>query len=350
VSASPGGWPGNPAHQSPAAFNFTGWNTNISGGASTVFDQNTKVYAATPVYAQWGSVNTTKFTVKFNTDGGNPPTISDIEVLSGATIGNQLPQNPSKTENGKIFDFEGWFYNDQQYEADKPPVSGNITLTAKWKERDANSVVVTFYYNQSSGDTSSFERSLSPNTSFGGNMPGDPVYPGYKFGGWFDTREKTGGTEFTKDDTVSAAKSVYARWIGHNWVVTFNTSGGNPAEFRLNVASPATTLAGQTIQKPTRSSTEEFSHWTLDGDVFLTDTTEVTKDITVIAQYRETGFKVKFYLNYPGKEIDLVEPERIVTDGKVGALPTAPERDSHEFSGWYKDKDTLIDGDRKSVV
>ncbi|MBQ4587290.1 MAG: leucine-rich repeat protein, partial [Clostridia bacterium] len=66
----------------------------------------------------------TYYTVTFNTNGGG--VINSQYVAEGKKV--SAPQAPTKT--GCVFD--GWYYGDERWLFDIYPITGNITLTARW--------------------------------------------------------------------------------------------------------------------------------------------------------------------------------------------------------------------------
>ena len=75
-----------------------------------------------------------KFTVTFNSDGGNK--IDPQTILKGYTA--VKPEDPQK--EGYIF--LGWFISDDLYDF-STPVNSNITLTAKWELPDLEDIYIT---------------------------------------------------------------------------------------------------------------------------------------------------------------------------------------------------------------
>ena len=74
------------------------------------------------------SVNATiTYTVTFETDGGTPvPEAQQVESGKNATYPDTVP-----TRDGSSF--EGWYLNDAPFRFATTPITGDITLTAKWK-------------------------------------------------------------------------------------------------------------------------------------------------------------------------------------------------------------------------
>ena len=66
-----------------------------------------------------------KYTVIFNSDGGSA--VSNQIVKNGDTVSQ--PADPTKDG----YTFLGWYYGDEQWNFSNP-ISGNITLNAKWKQ------------------------------------------------------------------------------------------------------------------------------------------------------------------------------------------------------------------------
>ena len=77
-----------------------------------------------------GGGSSTKYTVKFNTQGGT--TISPVKVNSGSKV--TRPSNP--TRNG--YAFLGWLLDGKSYDF-KKAVTKDITLVASWKKEESSS-------------------------------------------------------------------------------------------------------------------------------------------------------------------------------------------------------------------
>jgi len=100
---------------------------------------------------------TTFYTVSFDTDGGNPQTISDINVDKGKSMDDQYPANPSK--EGYVFD--GWYSGDNKSYTKTTAINGNISLKVKWTvtslEDQPDDQVIADLFNTDNG----FPNSLS---------------------------------------------------------------------------------------------------------------------------------------------------------------------------------------------
>ena len=106
--------------------NFLGWNTKADGTGTSYSDkQSVKNLSSTDkdtvnLYAKWQL----RYTVTFNSNGGS--SVPSQNVFDGLTA--TKPSDPTKPD----YIFDGWQLNGADYNF-ATPVTGNITLTAKWK-------------------------------------------------------------------------------------------------------------------------------------------------------------------------------------------------------------------------
>ncbi len=99
--------------------------------------------------------------------------------------------------------------------------------------------------------------------------------------------------------------------------------------------------AGQTASAPTAPTREghTFLFWTLEGEQY-DFSAPVTKDITLVANWKETGpFTVTFcYVNADGTATQTVEQIEIT---EAATAPAVPQRPGYEFTGWDKTFDRV---------
>ena len=139
---------------------------------------------------------TTKYTVKFNTNGGSSVTSQKVEDGKVAS----KPSDPTK----KGYSFIGW-YSDEAcnnvYDF-ATAVTSNITIYAKWS---IESYTVSF--DVKGGNETIDSQTVEYNGTI--TKPSDPTKEGYTFGGWyleqtFDTQATTGA--------ISSDTTLYAKW------------------------------------------------------------------------------------------------------------------------------------------
>ncbi|MBE6699123.1 MAG: hypothetical protein E7584_02650 [Ruminococcaceae bacterium] len=169
-----------PADPTKEGYTFTGWDVEIP---ETMPAENVTVKAL------W-TLNT--YTVIFNADNGTLN--KNVLVNHGATV--DAIADP--VMEGYIFD--GWFIGDTKYDF-TTPVTGELTLTAKWTMITYNVTV----------DTANGAEATTQTVNYGNAavLPTDLVKPGFKFVGWTLNGEAYDVTAVvTSDITIVAAWEV----------------------------------------------------------------------------------------------------------------------------------------------
>lgn len=150
----------------------------------------------------------TVYTVTFETDGGSPiPSAQKVEEGSTATAPSV---NPTKTDYVFLFwhlSGNATAYNFQM------PVTGNITLHAKWQE-EAGTEYWQVAWNLNGGSWTS-EDNHATQVIKGGTLaePNAPVRSGYAFDGWYKEATLTNKINFPYDvSSATADFTLYAKW------------------------------------------------------------------------------------------------------------------------------------------
>ena len=229
---------------------------------------------------------TEEYTVTFNAYGGFPMP-DEQHVKSGEKA--VLPAEP--TLKGHTFAF--WYLGDDEenataYDFDTP-VTGDITLTAKW---NINKYTVTFnsYGGTPVPPAQEVEYGLTatePATA--------PTKTGYTFDGWY-----LGDEKYDFSDAVEQNITLYANWEKNIYTVTY-TDGVDGEEV----------FADQTYRVPFEDTTPAFKgNPTRDGYVFdgwkpaFSDT--VTGNVTYVAQWTartDLSYTVHYYLKNTTKQV-----------------------------------------------
>ena len=181
-----------PVEPTWAGYRFLSWFTDISSNSPYGFNET--VTGDLTLYAKWVVVHT----VSFDTDGGSEVPSSTVDYGSAA----EAP--PAPTKSG--YRFDGWFTADDQSYNFATPVTGDITLYAKWTR---NAHTVTFI---SMGST------LTTRTVIPGEQVTPPELPdqeAYQFDGWYT--ELNGSTRYDFANPVNADITLYARWTLSPW-------------------------------------------------------------------------------------------------------------------------------------
>mgnify|MGYP002576659306 CR=1 FL=1 len=275
-----------------------------------------------------GSVHVTEeYTVTFNAYGGFP-TPNEQHVKSGEKA--VLPAEP--TLKGHTFAF--WYLGEDEenataYDFDTP-VTGDITLTAKW---NINKYTVTFnsYGGTPVPPAQEVEYGLTaaePATA--------PTKTGYTFDGWY-----LGDEKYDFSDAVEQNITLYANWEKNIYTVTY-TDGVDGEEV----------FADQTDRVPFEDTTPAFKGTkTRAGYVFagwkpaFSDT--VTGNVTYVAQWKDdknnNGIADDEEEKYTVTYTDGVANEEVFADQVYGDLLSGtatpafkgnPTRDGYVFDGW----------------
>ena len=187
---------------------------SASDAVASITDANCGA-GATLVVETDGSITTcganlTKYTVTFNLNGKGANFTQ--EVYENRTIA--APATP--TTSG--FVFGGWYTNQSCTNAFdfSTPITANRTLYAKWVQ----AMTVTFNLN---GKGTNFTQEVVSGGK--ASVPSNPTAAGYIFAGWYTDQACT--TEYDFNTTITAAKTIYAKWEETNYCYEFTpaTSG-----------------------------------------------------------------------------------------------------------------------------
>ena len=271
-------------------FIFEGWYLN-----NNKYDFTTPVTKNITLVAKWSEDATIKrYEVSFDSDGGS-------KVDKQRVIENEKAKAPKEpTREG--YKFLGWYLNDKAYDF-KTKVTSDLILKAKWEK--IIQWTVTFDKNNGSSNETKVVNNGEKVTK-----PTNPTKSGYKFVAWLYNNEPFDfNTPITKDMTLTAN---YAQL--EQWTVTFDSNGGS------SVTSQKV-YDGSKATKPTNPTRTDydFVKWTLNGNEYKFDTA-VTKDITLVAEWKAKTYAYKAKAERPGsdsftydREIKLYEDNRVIS-------------------------------------
>jgi uncharacterized repeat protein (TIGR02543 family) len=169
------------------------------------------------------------------------------------------------------------------------------------------------------------------------DFPINPTRTGYDFGSW-NTAVNGTETAFTTSTTVGGNITVYAIWDPYSYTVTFDKNGGDteavPAE--KTVTSPDTTVGA--LPAPPSRNGYNFAGWdTLaggGGSVF-SDTTVVSADTIVYAQWTAKTYAVTFKQNHNGSDDTVLYTKSVTVPATtITDFPADPTRTGYNFGSW----------------
>ena len=343
---------------------FAGWYFN-----DYEFD-----FAGTPITqnitltAKWVAVY---YDVEFNSVGGGNFTKQQI------SYGNYASE-PTTIPNRVGYTFAGWYLNNSLFDFAKTPITGNITLTAKWDE---------IYYDvefNSNGGSNIATKQVNHGKYASEPIP-SPTKVGYTFAGWY-----IGDAKFNFSTPITQNITLTAKWNINSYLISFEANGvilqsgsfeyetmpkfngSTPTKeqtaqytFKFTGWSPEitavsktqiyTAVFSQTIRSyeikfvseqntveiknveygtiptfttPTKEPTVQFIY---EFKSWLPALTEVLKEQIYVAQFAQ---KLRPYKIHFVSDGDIVETKNVYYGSKISAID-APTKDEHIFIGWH---------------
>ncbi|WP_242831098.1 InlB B-repeat-containing protein [Desulfosporosinus meridiei] len=309
-------------------YTFAGWYTD-NGDFENEFTGSTPVTGDLTVYAKWTELSPNTYTVSFDSNEGSP-VAAISNVTANATV--TLPEAPDK----EGYTFAGWYTDNETFENEftgSTPVTGDLTVYAKWTELPPNTYRVTFDSNE--GSPVAAISNVTANTTV--TLPEAPDKEGYTFAGWY-TDNGTFENEFTGSTPVTGDLTVYAKWTllqPNTYRVTFDSNEGSPVAAISNVTANATV----TLPEDPEKEGYTFAGWYTDNGDFeneFTGSTPVTGDLTVYAKWTELSPNT-YTVSFDSNEGSPVAAISNVTANATVTLPEAPEKEGYTFAGWYTD-------------
>jgi uncharacterized repeat protein (TIGR02543 family) len=298
---------------------FIGWFDQVNGGNKITEESTMNIAGNSTIYAQWIGES---HKVMFNSNGG-VEVDSNIEVIYGSTYGTlPVTSRPGYT-------FLGWYTETSGGTLITAYSTVNITedktLFARWTP---NVYKVTFVSN---GQQYSV-LSVYYNTSISGKFP-QLTQAGYDLIGWYS--EVSGGIEYNESTILKIQNNItlYARWKGKSYNVTFNANGGSVSQSTKVVTYQN---AYGKLELPTREN-YIFTGW-YDRAIGGTEITELSivntiGDHSLYAQW--IGKPCVIPLDANGGNLTQ-NSVTLLYGSYYGELPI-PSRTGYNFTGWYTD-------------
>mgnify|MGYP000640419985 CR=1 FL=1 len=328
-----GGTASEPVAPTKDGFKFVRWTTDVAG--IQPYDFNSEVTAPVTLYAQWAVAHKVTFD---STDGSAVDTqlVGDGEKASA-------PANPTRTG----YTFAGWRTDatgGAAYDFNTAPVTGDLTLYAKWADGGETYHTVTLNLKEGTDYPSTALQSMTLFVKDGEKLAipdPAPTRDGYRLAGW--TTDEARQTDYTADASVTHDLTLYAKWV-KTWTVTFDTQDGTPVTTQI-----VDDNSHATVPNPAPARDEyKLTGWSTDatgGTAYDFNATPVTGDVTLYAQWTRTSHQwtIKFDLNGgaapEGKEVTKLYADQKVYDGDPLISPTVdqtnvPVLDGYEFQGW----------------
>jgi uncharacterized repeat protein (TIGR02543 family) len=147
----------------------------------------------------------TKYTVTFDTNGGNPETIAPVLVTGGSAMSEKFTANTKKTG----YNFNGWYDESVSPAArytKNTAVTKDVTLKARW----TIVYTVSFYIDDESEAPASIK--IAGGSSIGNQFPEDPEKADLTFNGWYDNTV-TPAEKYSRDTVITKNVTLKADWL-----------------------------------------------------------------------------------------------------------------------------------------
>jgi uncharacterized repeat protein (TIGR02543 family) len=355
-SALGGGFP--PVDPVRDGYDFSEWNTQDTGSGSS-FEATTPVSGDTTVYARWDPHTYTVTFMHNDSLGDTTPAGPQATVIVPAkTVASADFPTPTRTS----YNLAGW--NTQPNGSstafgETTEVHGNTTVYAQWAHEDFNITL-----NSDAGNPAFTQGTFTVSKGGGnGSQTVNITGSGYTNPRWFvDGDLKGTGTSIainasdyslgTHNLTLLISKSGVS-WskelpftvdAGTLRTVIFRSNDDTGTIYAVRTVTAGNALDGSFPGDPARDE-YTFSGWdTLDtgGGSALTNTTTVSADTTVYAQWTGNTYTVTFMQNDSlgdtapaGPQATVIVPAKTVT---ATDFPN-PTRTDYNFAGWNTQRD-----------
>ncbi|MCR2802295.1 InlB B-repeat-containing protein [Paenibacillus soyae] len=291
-------------------YTFGGWYAD--SGLKTLYSFASLVTENRTVFAKW---TIDEYTIGFDSNGG-PAVDSQTVTYNSRAAEPVVPQWEGRT-------FGGWYTDSnltRLYNFDTA-VKRSMILYAKWT---VNTYTVAF---DSNGGSDVASQTVPHNGT--AVEPTAPIREGYTFAGWYGDRDLTGQYSFAAG--VTGNRTLYAKWLINQYVVTFNSNGGSAIDSQtVNYNAEAVRPAAPTREGYTLDGWYENSELSIP---YLFDSA-VTKDLTLYAKWTLNSYTVAFDSD-GGSE---TSSQTVLHNGRA-LEPDEPVREGYTFGGWYGDSE-----------
>ena len=279
-------------------------------------------------------------------------TVTYTDGVNGAAFADESHtakyEDATPAFEGSLENYIGWVFNGWNPKvADK--VTEDVTYTAKWKMKGANTVI--YYGNEgvrSNGDTFWSEYTNAQTQVLGSNTGYyEFARTGYHFTGWNTKADGTGDAyaagatyTFTAAHNLETVK-LYAQWEADTYTVSFNCNGGE-------ACAPITVTYGEAYGRQLPAcfvdGMQNLGWYLVDAEGNVTDT--YIGERTLVTEARDHQLFQKREIKTPTVKLNLSRPvynylEEPVTIQSSGITEYPALKYSYQ---WYKDGTALTDG------
>ena len=257
---------------------------------------------------------TNKYTVSFDVEGVNPQ-----EVAYGARAFK--PIDPTKSG----YEFVGWYNDDTLYDFNLP-ISGNLSLKAKW-----NIIEYTITYDLSDGTLPSGKNNPITYTVETDTFTlNNPEKSGYAFTGWTSSTITTPSTEVIISKGSVGNLSFTANYEKNVFTVTFDVDGIDSQELSYGAKATKPT-------DPTKTG-YTFGGW-YNGEELFDFNAPITSNLELKAKWDIINYDITYNLDDGALPDGKTNPATYNVETDTFTLNN-PEKTGYTFTGWTSEKIT----------
>ena len=269
-------------------------------------------------------------TVTFDSQDG-----SSVAALGKVQDGSTITRPTDPTRYG--YDFVGWYTDtsfDVAWDFNQDKVTFDLTLYAKWVERICSVSFNGNGHTEGAGPTP--QEGIQQGNTIRLPEAEELQRTGYEFACWNTQADSSGtdyeaGSEFVVDDDIT----LYAKWNGKQYTVTFDKQGGTGGPETITAtygsampSATAPTKSGFTFDgyfDQTKGGGSQYYSATM-GSLKSWDKDD---NSTLFAKWTYT-------VTFDTQGGSTINPVRL-SEGSTINEPTAPTRDGYTFVNWYGD-------------
>lgn len=315
-----------PTVDNRVGYDFKGWSLTPDG--ETLFTEaNQPVSGDTTLYAIWEKL---KCQLKFLTKEDE---VYSVSYYIYGTVLDSEKIIPGPTVAG--YDFKGWYLDEKRENKFYPNVAitKNMVLYPKYQIQKYG---ITF--KESSGSIKPFVVEKTYGEKLEIPSEDKTAWIGHTIKGYFLDKECSYPYDFNR--TVTGPFVIYIKYEIDIHDVQFLDTDGSELLDTLHVEY------GSIISKPNNPEREGFKFlgWLCDGEKYEFNL-PVTKDLSLVANWKEVLCKVKFFTR---NNVEIVDPDikgEVVRYGQYATKPKDYYEQGYDFKCWSTDSNTVKEFD-----
>ncbi len=311
---------------------FAGWYKDNSTFKNKFDFSSEFITANKTLYAKWDRRISTKYLLRFDSNGGAKVVAQQISNGEKAVE----PKEPTKANSV----FLGWYKDNatfkNNFDFSTELITADITLYAKWERRMSNKHLLSF---NSNGGANVVAQQISNGEK--AVEPKEPIKANNVFAGWYKDNATFKNKFNFSTEFITADITLHAKWerrTSNQHLLSFDSNGGS------KVVAQKVLHAEKAVEpkEPTKTNSV-FLGWYKDNSTFNNkfdfSSELITANRTLYAKW-ERRVSSKHLLRFDSNGGSNVIAQQISHREKA-IEPKDPTKTNSVFAGWYKDDTTF---------